>query len=301
MKKEYNMKFITPCFCVGADQKVPEIRAASIRGELRKWLRLTGVTSEQEQHIMGGINGEATKSLVTVRVSNVDLAETKGVLPRIGGIDPKSYLLHFANVSGKVNGQKSGPRVKDGAFIAPKSTFKLIVITKSTLNGVALEIFNRALKAMLLLGSLGLRSTRTCGAWVCQDFESVSLDELTSAIKGLDLNLELAVVEDSTSMDWKSVIYALGTVLKDGYRTGKQNGRKTLSAGKSGNDQTPLGASSPRQKSGLTLRPTLTSEGIVPLMYYTEAFLGNSSKRVNFDFEESFDGENCSNYQVKVF
>ncbi|TAE90912.1 MAG: type III-B CRISPR module RAMP protein Cmr1 [Verrucomicrobia bacterium] len=38
----YQLEIITPCFCAGADQGIAEIRAASIRGQLRWWFRVLG-------------------------------------------------------------------------------------------------------------------------------------------------------------------------------------------------------------------------------------------------------------------
>ena len=52
--KPYTVELITPCFCAGADQTTAEIRAPSIRGELRWWFRVLGGTPEQERAVFGG-------------------------------------------------------------------------------------------------------------------------------------------------------------------------------------------------------------------------------------------------------
>ncbi|MCL2104631.1 MAG: type III-B CRISPR module RAMP protein Cmr1 [Kiritimatiellaeota bacterium] len=38
------LSFITPTFLAGANQNTPEIRASSIRGQLRWWFRVLGGT-----------------------------------------------------------------------------------------------------------------------------------------------------------------------------------------------------------------------------------------------------------------
>src|SRR5690625_3625627 len=52
----YRLRLYTPLFSYGANQQVPEIRAASIRGVLHWWFRALGGTFEQEREIFGGIS-----------------------------------------------------------------------------------------------------------------------------------------------------------------------------------------------------------------------------------------------------
>ncbi len=70
--KKYKMTCLTPCFCAGADQTKAEIRAASIRGELRWWYRALGGTADCETKLFGNVAGKARASAVAIRVSTVE-------------------------------------------------------------------------------------------------------------------------------------------------------------------------------------------------------------------------------------
>ncbi len=54
--KTYNIELLTPCFCAGADQTKAEIRAPSIRGQLRWWFRALGGTPQGEKEVFGGVH-----------------------------------------------------------------------------------------------------------------------------------------------------------------------------------------------------------------------------------------------------
>lgn len=76
-RQTYTLELITPCFCTGADPAQAEIRAPSIRGQLRWWFRVLGgfkaLTSmnvrEQEHFIFGSAAGEEGRAgLLQLRV-----------------------------------------------------------------------------------------------------------------------------------------------------------------------------------------------------------------------------------------
>ena len=83
MKRTIDLKFITPLFSHGATDQ-PEIRPASIRGQLHAWFRIMGGDVEVERRVFGGIRqckanpqtmpsqGKTLASHVVVRVSDVD-------------------------------------------------------------------------------------------------------------------------------------------------------------------------------------------------------------------------------------
>ena len=95
----FECETITPMFCYGADQKTPEVRAASIKGALRFWWRaINGHLSinelrKKETDIFGGSgfsykddNGKkievpARKSKITVRINqqNIEEADFKSI------------------------------------------------------------------------------------------------------------------------------------------------------------------------------------------------------------------------------
>lgn len=145
MKKNFKITFITPCFNRGADSSengTPEIRPASIRGQLHWWYRILGGTPEEENLIFGHIRNGGAASKIVVRVKPGQCKE--GVFPT---------LPHK-------NGGMSAPKK---AF-APGSGFELLISSRLGSLPETLELkFNRALEAWLYLGALGLRNTRGGG------------------------------------------------------------------------------------------------------------------------------------------
>lgn len=141
----FHLQFITPLFSRGAYEDRPEIRAASIRGQLHWWFRALGGSFPLEQEVFGGIGKNGKASKVVVRVADVTGQTMKiNTLPHKGG------------------GQAS-PK----AAYAIGSGFDLHVLTRlGGLKGQAAEHFDRTLEAWLLVGSLGLRSTRAAGNFI---------------------------------------------------------------------------------------------------------------------------------------
>ena len=93
---EEKLTLITPCFCAGADPKVAELRAPSIRGQLRWWFRVLGGTPEKEKEVFGGVHEGAKASKIVVRVKDESPLQGKTEdLPRQNA--PLYYLFHFAN------------------------------------------------------------------------------------------------------------------------------------------------------------------------------------------------------------
>ena len=97
--KTYNLEFLTPCFCAGAEQSVAEVRAPSIRGKLRWWFRVVGGGASQEAEVFGSIAGdEGHGSAVIVRVrENVLAAKWQPI--QLSGDPNTGYLLYFAQAS----------------------------------------------------------------------------------------------------------------------------------------------------------------------------------------------------------
>ena len=86
---KYRVKFITPGFCAGADQKVAEVRAPSIRAELRWWFRTLRGTREEEEAVFGSVAGdEGRSSSVFVRVSNLERSANLYDPPFVSPNDP---------------------------------------------------------------------------------------------------------------------------------------------------------------------------------------------------------------------
>ena len=82
MTRTIDLEFITPLFSHGATD-MPEIRPASIRGQLHAWFRIVGGDIEAERRVFGGIKQkkadshimpshmETTASKIVVRVSDI--------------------------------------------------------------------------------------------------------------------------------------------------------------------------------------------------------------------------------------
>jgi len=140
----YRLEFITPLFSCGAYEDRPEVRPSSIRGQLHWWFRALGGNAIDEKAIFGGVHGGATASKVVVRVSSV-----------IGNTGSINTLPH------KIGGQAS-----------PKRAFQIgtrfdlhILVRLAALSEDLRSALDRALETWLLLGTLGLRSTRGAGSF----------------------------------------------------------------------------------------------------------------------------------------
>ena len=145
--KTYHLEFITPLFSRGSYDDRPEIRPASIRGQLHWWFRALGGNYSSEKAIFGGIHDGATASKIVIRTSHLPPLEQKVNV---------NTLPH-----------KNGPRASPKWAFPIGAGFDLHVSER--LGGLtpALDAtFNRALLAWLYLGTLGLRSTRAAGSFV---------------------------------------------------------------------------------------------------------------------------------------
>jgi len=140
----HHIEFITPLFSKGFYDDLPEIRSPSIRGQLHYWFRALGGKIAEETSIFGGVHGGATASKVTVRVSNVTgKAETRATLPH-----------------------KRGGEASLKMSFLPGTRFTLHLMPR--LGGIDDRLkskFDAALEAWLLMGGLGLRTTRGAGSF----------------------------------------------------------------------------------------------------------------------------------------
>lgn len=154
MKKHFQIKAITPVFSYGADPHQagnrrqgitehdgqPEIRAASIRGQLRRWMSLLGY-GDAVNRIFGYAAGEnGTASKIIVRVGNID------------GQTGKKRTLEHKNWSTK-------------SCFLPGTVFEIIIQSRrDELTKEDEEILNDTIEAWILMGTLGGRGTRGAGS-----------------------------------------------------------------------------------------------------------------------------------------
>lgn len=156
---QYKLKTITPWFLNGPDPRSPELRAASVRGQLRYWFRaIEGARTADlqqlwrlESNIFGSTGGG---SAVSIRVYPRELpTERTAMLPHKVNDRERSYQQ----------------------AIEPGQDVLLEAVTRP---GVKFSLsFRNAVEVWLLLGGIGKRSRRMFGAlgdasfW---DFENLS-------------------------------------------------------------------------------------------------------------------------------
>jgi len=140
----YRLEFITPLFSRGSYEDRPEVRPSSIRGQLRWWFRALGGNATDEKAVFGGVHGGSKASKIVVRISMLAHATAK-----------LNTLPH-----------------KSGAQASPKEAYeigtKFELHILSRLDGLDSRLqsaLDRALESWLLLGTLGLRSTRAAGSF----------------------------------------------------------------------------------------------------------------------------------------
>lgn len=146
---EFNLRVVSPMFLNGADTKAPELRAASVRGQLRYWLRaILGAQTDdlswiwERESAVFGSTGQG--SAVSVRVFPQSVSKEQ--------ITSASILPH--------NPEKRDRSKQDAIKSGHKVTVQLV-----TRPGVKIpdDLIN-ALRLWSLLGGLGKRSRRMFGA-----------------------------------------------------------------------------------------------------------------------------------------
>jgi hypothetical protein len=156
----YRLEFITPLFSRGVYDDQPEVRPPSIRGQLHWWFRALGGSATDEKAIFGGVHDGASASKVVVRVQHSRLqAEWIPTLPhKPPGRTPQDG--------------PNAPRIA----VRPGLTVDLHILTRlGGLEPRLQDAFDRALETWLLVGTLGLRSTRAAGSFRWQPLNGASL------------------------------------------------------------------------------------------------------------------------------
>ena len=152
--KTYRLDFITPLFSRGSYEDRPEIRPASIRGQLHWWFRALGGNYTDEKAIFGGVHDDAVASKVVIRASNLPTPDKKAQV---------NTLPHK-------NGNQASPK---WAFQAGAGFDLHVAERLGGLNPTLSASFDRALRAWLHLGTLGLRATRAAGSFVWSPSDSI--------------------------------------------------------------------------------------------------------------------------------
>jgi CRISPR type III-B/RAMP module RAMP protein Cmr1 len=267
LEQTYHLELITPCFCAGANQEAAEIRAPSIRGKLRWWFRVLGGDRDQEAEAFGSTTGDSgAASAVIIRTSSEPKAQWAPIALR-----PNSntgYLLYFAKASG------NGIRWRNTGAVSQESSFLLRILWRRSVTEPVRELFDLALDCFLMLGSLGLRSTRGLGSFETTE-KPFTLTAYESLLRRIKERQPTFVAHQATFKGPReAIIEALGAQLR-GLRRG-------CSAGSPQNPvATPLGSSSPRQASAVHLRPIKLGPnefGIIVFEAPAERVLGPDSR-----------------------
>lgn len=256
--KQFDLEFITPAFLCGANQNRAELRAPSIRGELRWWFRVLGGSPAQERDLFGGVGGEPAASKVVVRVKG--LQPRHADLPKFAPMSDFGYLHYFATVSGQRDGVN---RVQREAFFFPGTLFAVDVGLRGKLPEEEEGLLWKTVEAAWRLGALGLRSTRGCGATMPTDWQPTR-EALASWAQGLPETIIVRTCDTESQRDWKTCQETHGAFLR----------KLRNDTGISGKSKSALGFSDGRQResSALRLRPIRLADGsFLPAVVYTDA------------------------------
>lgn len=263
------MEIITPCFCAGADQAKAEIRAPSIRGELRWWFRALGSTREQESLVFGSIEAkdknkrvltENQASALVVRVSDLSVGKSESRdLPN----NHKFFTM-----------SRKGPE----SMIPAGRQFRLQILDRK---GIESGLLKLAIDSFCRLGSIGMRARRGCGAVQSTDYRptaaevSVWADELRTR--------KFEVVCRAPQQSAYDALLALEDEIK-GLREDESIAKNSRNAmgfvehkGKG------------RHASCLRVRPVLLENGkFLPVLVYSEAAMGQGVKGIRSELKAHF-------------
>lgn len=231
MKTEtYHFELITPCFCGGAEpEKQAEIRAPSIRGQLRWWFRTLGGfksldaqgmhVRDQEALIFGSTAGEAGRAgkLVT-RVVSTGLVSSVKDGQELGhrNLSAPAFLT-FPIQSREKQGQKTQYA---GRGVLTTGRFEVRLLWRG--NPSLWDDLVALLTVFGNLGSLGFRGRRALGALA---FRSPPPMFLTQAIARLSSPNSIAVkrLEAKSARDAISVLGGWLKSCRAHGRTGQNN------------------------------------------------------------------------------
>ena len=163
--KRQTFHLLTPCFCAGISKSRPEMRLASIRGQLRWWARVLHGTGTPEYKLFGGIHGTAHGYAEEAVASSFKF----GLSTLLGNPAPAlaSLVPHYEGTN-RANGFRA-------MALAPRSCYTLAWAAQphpdfrdkagNMINGhPRCHYLEQALKAWLLLGTIGRRGTRAAGS-----------------------------------------------------------------------------------------------------------------------------------------
>lgn len=269
--EKFQLELITPCFCAGADQAKAEIRASSVRGQLRWWFRALGGQRDEEARVFGSVDKDlARSSAIQVRVVQIGRGRDWDP-PRVRPESSDAYVYYFASVSGK----QKNERWKSTGNVPPGSKFLVNIRWVRNISESDESKLQKAINLWRTIGGLGLRVTRGLGAFSCaeapltQEHVAWTRNALCSSGFGFEL-------KSAEFTRWQDAVSEAGRILKYDLRS-------KMKAGKGGDRPSPLGSSNrPRQTSAVYLRPVKWESenyGLVLFEAPAERVLGHVSRR----------------------
>jgi len=265
--KTYHLELITPCFCAGADQSHAEIRASSVRGQLRWWFRVLGASPAEESSVFGSVREEASSSALRIATRITEKGQPWNP-PKVNPNDAISYVYYFASVSGKNPGRKgNGPRWNKDGSVPPGTKFEIKIFQHRKILDNIKEKLELSINAFLLLGGIGLRVTRGLGSFSCDEYRFV--EENFQAVKSSLERSGFVFRKIPCNGKFDGVLRESGRILKEDFRS-----HKSLKSDK----PTPLGTSQltkdvrhpeeVRQTSAVYFRPVLNNDGYCDLVIF---------------------------------
>jgi CRISPR-associated protein Cmr1 len=217
----FHLELITPCFCGGANpQEQAEIRAPSIRGQLRWWFRVLGgfkslgemPVRKQEEMIFGSTAGEdGGAGKLVVRVSAPQPKSSTANADDLGaGMNtPLGYALFPLRAFGDSDGKRG--------MLVEGTKFSLSIVWRGRPEdwdsiGALVGVWGH-------LGALGFRSRRTVGA-LCLTSPNVALQQAIEAFAAVS-GIQVRELSSPSIENWRSASAAL---LK-WYRSWRQHGQ----------------------------------------------------------------------------
>ena len=203
------IELLTPCFCAGVDPKAPELRAASIRGQLRYWTRVLHGTGEAEYSLFGGIKGKAH--------GYADEGVASAIILRVKPLGtPRSSEQPLC---------PHDPQKGRRSALAAGTLFELRWFERFAPSIERAKKFEAVLLAWQLLGALGARLTRAAGS-VWPSSYAPTLPEFTSRLSSLSIpsTVRIGVLAEVVSNPEALRIIATDTVKGTGRNTGATKG-----------------------------------------------------------------------------
>jgi len=145
--RAFDVQLLSAGFTGGHKPEAVELRAPTIRGQVRWWFRALGADREQEAAVFGGVHGQSLASAVKMRVSTNGVSQTQRmILPHKKGAPGRGHPR---------NAVLEGTRFQISMLERP-------LLSKA--DGNAFEMAEISLETWLCLGAMGFRSNRGAGS-----------------------------------------------------------------------------------------------------------------------------------------